>query len=189
MAAAADRPASLPASPVKAPPEPATPEQLARSAARLDAILAVMVVLFAFVLACFPAYNSDILQQLAVGRLVASGSYPFGSDPFSYAADGYVVNHSWLFGLGSYLIYKIPNVGGEVLTVLKAGLIAMLAVLLLRLASRKGQSRWIPVGCVALSVLVMSARFFLQSGCMSIVLLGLTLYLLRLPRLARGATV
>ena len=154
--------------------------------ARLDFLLAGLVVLFAFVVALFPARNSDFLQQLATGRLVAQGQYSFGADPFTVAGDktGWV-NHSWLYGLVSYLLYQLPRIGPELVVVLKALLVACVAGLMLRLGRRPGQTLYIPAVVTALAVLAISPRVFLQPVVISYLFLALTLCLLEHPRRLR----
>lgn len=145
----------------------------------LDAMFVVLVLLFAFLVASFPASNPDFFRQLATGRLLLHGEYHFGVDPFVYSAgDVYYVNHSWLFALLMYGLYQLPTVGGAVVVIFKAFLIAVLAVVLLRTGRRAGQSSWIPAACTALALLVLSSRLSLHSTCLSLLFLGVTLWLL-----------
>src|SRR5436309_13755006 len=116
-------------------PLPLSSEPLptARSARWPDASLAVLVVLFAFLVASFPARNSDFWLHLATGRLLAHGAYAFGSDPFAYTTEGvYWANHAWLFDLALYAGHQA--LGGAGLVALKAAAVAVLAGLMLRLA-------------------------------------------------------
>src|SRR5262249_14823481 len=72
---------SIPLPTPPAPPPPrkqTTPERLAAEIARLDAVLAVVVLALAFLAASFAARNSDLWMNLAVGRLIATGQYPWG---------------------------------------------------------------------------------------------------------------
>src|SRR5262245_20715995 len=120
-------------------PQPAAATRLATALLnRIDVLLAGLVILFAFLAALFPARNSDFLQQLATGRLIVEGQYAFGSDPFTLAGDqtGWV-NHSWFYGLVSYLIYRIPAFGPEALVILKALLVATVAFIMLLLSRRR----------------------------------------------------
>ncbi|MGH7225064.1 MAG: hypothetical protein ACRELF_17725, partial [Gemmataceae bacterium] len=150
----------------------------------LDAALVVVVLLFAFLVASFPAANSDFFHQLATGRLLLKGEYHFGVDPFIYsAAEGdYVVNHSWLFALLMYGLYHLPAIGGAAVVIFKAFLMVTLAEILLRTSRRSGQSLWIPTACTALAMLVISPRLYLQPTCLSFLFLGITLWLLMAPR-------
>ncbi len=125
----------------------------------LDAVLIVLVLGFAFLVASFPVTNSDFFRHLATGRLLARGEYQFGVDPFTYGSAGaYWVNHSWLFGLLVYALYQLPAVGGAAVVVFKALLVTALAVILLRVGRRAGQSLWIPAACTTLALLALSPR-------------------------------
>ncbi|MFN4258243.1 MAG: hypothetical protein ACK4RK_03040 [Gemmataceae bacterium] len=155
----------------------------------LDYLLMGAVLLLAFLLASFPARNSDIWLHLASGRLLADGRYTFGEDPFAYTTQGvYWVNHSWLYDGILYGFCRLlggPEVPftGTVLVVGKALLVALLAWLLLAIR-RPGSSVWLPCVGVALALLAMSPRLTLQPVCISLFLLGLTLYLLQRPPVA-----
>src|SRR5262249_8278573 len=73
---------------ITAAPAPAPPVDAAvvfRQRVRvLDGALAAVVLLLAFAVALFPARNSDLLMNLAAGRLLAQGQYHFGVDPFAF---------------------------------------------------------------------------------------------------------
>jgi hypothetical protein len=154
-------------------------ERFTRLRVSLDAVLVLVVLVFAFLLASFPVTNSDFFRQIATGRLLAQGDYHFGVDPFTYGSAGaYWVNHSWLFGLLVYALYQIPTVGGAAVVVFKALLVMALAEILLRVSRRVGQSLWIPAACTALALLTISPRATLQPVCLSFLFLGLTLWLL-----------
>jgi hypothetical protein len=180
--------------PAKPAPRPFSPERFAARLRRFDGVLAVVVVALAFVLASFPAYNSDFLLHLASGRLIAHGEYPFGSDPFSYTAEevSWVnnltgehvvwVNHSWLFDLIVYGLYTaIPSIGGAVVVVVKAVLIALLAIVLLQASRRPGDRLWLASACTLLALVVLSPRLYLQPVCVSYLFLGVTFWLLDRP--------
>jgi tetratricopeptide (TPR) repeat protein len=146
----------------------------------LDRAMIALVIVLAFLSGCFVATNSDFFQHLAAGRLLAQGRYHFGEDPFSFAGEGaYWTNHSWLFDLAAYGVYSLPVVGGEVVVLLKALGIALLAWFLLLAGGKRGQGPWAPCACTALAVLVMSPRLSLHSSCLSYLFLAVTLWLLR----------
>src|SRR5207249_823842 len=97
------------------PPQPkraaVTVELLRRWTRPLDALLAVSVLVLAFLLASFAARNSDLLMHLATGRALLDGTYKFGADPFSFTTHGVRwVNHSWLWDVAAYLVFK--SLGG-----------------------------------------------------------------------------
>lgn len=142
----------------------------------MDVLLIAFAVAFGFLAASFAATNSNLWQHLASGRLLASGGYTFGVDPFSYFTEGtYWANHAWLFDLGSYGIHRTDP---RMLVLVKALGIAVLAGLMLRLGLRAGGPVWLAAGCTLLAVLAMSPRLLLQPQCLSLLLLGLCLYLL-----------
>jgi hypothetical protein len=176
---------SLPPLPQKPAIEKAT---FLRLRGGLDGLLVVVVLLFAFLVASFPVSNPGFFRQLAIGRLILQGQYHFGVDPFHYTADNdYFVNHSWLFGLLMYGLYRLPAIGGAAVVIFKALLSATLAVVLLRAGRRTGQSLWIPAVCTALAVLVVSLRLHLQSACLSFLFLSVTVWLL-LTSVDKGET-
>ena len=161
-------------------PESSSPPP-ARS--RSDAVLAALVVGFAFLAASFTARNSDVWRHLAAGRLILNGDYSFGTDPFSFATlDQYWANHSWLADAGMFLAFT--KVGGAALVALKAVGVAVLAALMLAAARGRGPF-WVAAGCVTLGVLAASPRLVLDTACISMVLLALCLVLIRSERGAR----
>lgn len=170
-------PVSLPPLPQKPLPDPAAFLRMRRW---LDALIVAGVLLFAFLIASFPATNSDFFRHTAIGRLLLKGEYHFGVDPFVYTGgDSYFVNHSWLFDLLMYGLYQIPTIrGADAVVVFKVILAVLLTELLLRASRRVGQSLWIPAVCTALAILVVSPRLLLQSTCLSFLFLGVTVWLL-----------
>jgi tetratricopeptide (TPR) repeat protein len=177
--AAAARPAG------RANPQPA-PAARSRGERVATFLLAGLVLVFAFLAASFVARNSDLWLHLAAGRALAQGTYQFGTDPFTYTAGAtYWANHPWLFDLLAYAVYvglpsALPIDGGAALVVLKAALVAVLALFML-LVRRPDKSGWAPALCTALAVLAMSPRLLLQPACVSLLLLGLSLWLLWRP--------
>src|SRR5262249_27123458 len=101
-----------PVAPIPLPPIPTPPLEVSpgvRARARfLDGTLFLLLLVFAFLCASFKATNPDLFMHLATGRLIAQGSYTFGSDPFTFTSQGTWVNNSWLFDLGAYLVHSIP---------------------------------------------------------------------------------
>jgi hypothetical protein len=165
---------SVPLAPLTpAVPSPATPQRRPWP----DVVLAGLVLAFAFLAASFAARNSDLWLHLATGRAIAQRTNTFGVDPFSYTTAGvYWANHAWLFDLSLYATYSL--VGGAGLVAVKAGLLALLAWLMLRIA-RNGGPFWASGGCVLLAVLAMSPRLLLQPTVLSLLLLAGCLALLR----------
>jgi tetratricopeptide (TPR) repeat protein len=171
--------ASSAAPPARPRRAPVTPEQVAGSMRRLDALLIPVVIVLAFFLASFAARNSDVFLHLATGRALLNGSYTFGIDPFAFTTEGIRwVNHSWLYDVASYGLYSLG--GGPALVAVKAVLIAVLAGLMLSIR-RSGQSLWIPAVCVSVALLAMGQRLLLHPSTLSCVFLGVTLWLLTRP--------
>jgi hypothetical protein len=163
--------------------KPLTPEDLKAEIARLDGGLVALVLVFGFLLGSTVARNSDVWQHLATGRLIASGQYSFGSDPFAYTSGGRSwINHSWLSDLLGYKLWQA--LGGTdsimaraVLVALKALLVTVAAALMLSVR-RRGQSLWLPVCCVGLALYAMSPRLLLQPAVISYLFLAITVFLL-----------
>ena len=147
-----------------------------------DLALIGVVLVFAFLAASFAVRNSDFWLHLASGRLLAEWRFPFGVDPFSFTTEQYWANHAWLFDWPLYLIYTRlgEQLGGTVLVVLKALLVSLLALILLRVRRLDSGLFW-PAACALLAVLAMSPRLLLHSTCLSYFLLALTLWLLWRP--------
>src|SRR5206468_2548227 len=139
---------------------------------RMDGVLILLVLIFAFLAASFIARNSDFWFHLATGRLLAQGQFSFGVDPFAYTSEHvYWANHAWLFDLTLHWLYVL--IGGPGLVILKALLVAALAGVLLSI--RRSGPLWLPALGISLAILAMSLRLLLQPTCISYVLLALTL--------------
>jgi hypothetical protein len=148
-----------------------------------DWVLAFGVLALAFLIASFSVRNSDFWMHLAAGRLMAEGQYEFGKDPFSYTgADRTWVNHAWLFDWLLYQMFKAGGGAGVVIT--KAIAIAVAAGLML-LTRKPGQSVFPGVVCVALALLAVAPRLWLQPTLATLLFLSILLFLLiRIPRRA-----
>lgn len=153
---------------------------------RLDGLLAVLVLVLAFLSGSFVVRNGDFWFHLATGRLLVQRQYTFGVDPFAYTTQQvYWTNHAWLFDLLLYTLHGL--IGDAGLVLLKALLVAALVWLLLRL-SRADSLRWLPASCMALVVLAISPRLLLQPICLSYFFLGLSLWLLVKPQMDETKT-
>jgi hypothetical protein len=150
---------------------------------RIDLLLASGVVLLAFLVASTPARNSDLWLHLATGRAIADGSYRFQGDPFSPEVNASWIAHSWLFDLVAYSLYN--SLGGTILVILKAVLVAALAAMLVRLGTRERGGAW-PAVAAALSVVALCGRLLLQPALLSVLLLTMTLWLLERGRHLRS---
>ena len=145
----------------------------------VDAALVVLAVALGFLAASFAARNSDLWLHIAAGKMLTTGEYHLGSDPFSYsAADRPWVNHSWLYDLGVYVLYG----GNGVLLVFVKALAAAGAVALLIGIRRPGQSLWPWAVAAGVAVIAAAPRMLLHPNLGSILLLAASLFILfRLP--------
>jgi tetratricopeptide (TPR) repeat protein len=127
----------------------------------------LFVALLAFLLAAFPARNSDLWRHLASGRaLLTEGDFT-------------ALSFTWLFDVACYALYA--TVGGTGLAAAKALLAAALAVLLLRLCRASGG--WgVPAFSAVLALLALSPRLTLQPVLVSLFSLTLTLCFLHNKR-------
>jgi hypothetical protein len=176
-------------------PSPAKPrrkrmamERLTVEVARLDRVLVAVVLLLVFLLASFTARNSDFWMHLATGRLVSQGQLYYQDDPFSFTVgkENSWLNHSWLWDLLVYGVYRVAggtdaaaDLGtvGAILVGFKALLIAALAAVLL-LIRRPDHRIWIPAVLAVLTVVTVSRWLLLQPKIISYLFLGLTVYIL-----------
>lgn len=160
------------------------PETLTRSLRWGGHFLSVLLLLVLGGLsASAPIRHSDIWQHLATGRLLAAGSYSFGSDPFAYgAADTYLVNHHWLYDLLVYGIYLLG--GGMALGAFKTFLGVALAGVLLWTPGA-GVRLWPRLLASALALTALAPGWVLRPICLSYLLLALLLCLLEHARPAR----
>jgi tetratricopeptide (TPR) repeat protein len=152
-----------------------------------DWLLAILVLVLAFLTASFTARNSDLWFHLAAGRLLFQGQFTFGVDPFAYTTDQvYWANHAWLFDLGFYELYTLVG-GGEALQAFGISLVTTKALLVTALCGlllsvrRPNSGTWLPVVFTTLALLAMSPRLLAQPACISYFLLGLTFWLLWRP--------
>jgi hypothetical protein len=176
---------------IQLPPRPAapvkratlSPERLATEIGKLDRVIAGLLLALAFFLGSFAVQNSDFWMHLATGRLLLQGDYRFGEDPHSFhQGDEYWAHHSWLFDGAMYGLASLAGgidspVAQAVLVVCKALVAVALAWVLLSVR-RPGQSLWVPALCTALAMLALSPRLLLNPISVSLLFLGLTVYLL-----------
>lgn len=160
-----------------APIAPSTPGQATRWGRPLDRSLLALVLGFAFLSGSFVARNSDLWLHRATGRLIASGDYRFGTDPFAYTTEGhYWANHAWLFDLG--LHHSFQAFGDAAVVALKAAVVVLIAAAMI-LAARNSGPLWLSAACVLCAVLAMSPRLLLQPTIGSFLLLAVCLGCLR----------
>ncbi|HVS34708.1 MAG TPA: hypothetical protein VMS17_03940 [Gemmataceae bacterium] len=180
------QPADGAVKPLPPPRQPPSPDRIAGRIRFLDGLLIAFLLAFAFLGALFTAHNSDFLLHAAAGRLIiAHGDLRpmLGVDPFAFTTHGaYWANTSWLYDIVVYVFYDKVPFGDTILIVLKALMIAALAELMLRTAREPGRPLWVPVCCVGLAILTLSPRALLQPTAISFFFLGLTYWLVHLPR-------
>jgi hypothetical protein len=154
-------------------------ESLNRRVRILDAILGGLVLILAFLLASFAVRNSDFFLHLANGRALADGSYRLDKDdPAKTAGPISWANRTWLFDWLVYHLYE--SLGGAGLVLCKAGLVVVLAAVLMRIRL-PGKPGWLPAIVTALSLLTMSPRLLMQPAVVSMLFLALALWLLCRP--------
>lgn len=158
--------------------------------AGFDGILMVMVLALTFFLGAFQATNSDLYQNLAVGKQIAEGEWAAGADPFlvvTEARDGrpaaYWANHSWASSWLFYLLYTL--VSPQALVALKALLLVVLAACLTTIRAA-GSSLPTALFFVGLGLLAASPRFLMQTTVFSFLLFGLYLVVLHRTGLLGG---
>lgn len=147
--------------------------------ASADAVLALLAGTVAFLAASFAARNNDLWLHLGAGRMLTTGEYSLGSDPLSYtAADRPWVNHSWLWDLGSYLLYSGD---GFALVLAKALAVAAAFGLLLGIR-RPPHALWPWAVTAAVAAVACAPRLTLHPIIGSVFFLSATLFVLfRVP--------
>ncbi len=160
---------------------PAAPTTPARWPWLRPALLLGMVPVIGFLLAAFPARNSDLWFHLAKGLWLAGGQFARAADPSGSA--GLCVNHSWLTDLLAYWLYQ--GLGGWGLVFLKALVFAAVALLMLLLGWKFSPGNHLPLAvlCTLLAVVPMAQAMALRSIVLSFLFLALTLWILERARL------
>jgi tetratricopeptide (TPR) repeat protein len=137
------------------------------------AVVGGLVLLLAFLLASFPARNSEVWRHLATGRALLDGTYTFGADPFAYTTEGVTwVNHSWLWDLVLYAVYQCC---GERAVILNALLALALAVFML-LGAGVAKYPWTASLSVALGLVCIGPHLILGPMVVTYVLFAFTLW-------------
>jgi hypothetical protein len=155
------------------PPDelPASPSPAdANSATRFPWEPALFVAVLAFLLASFPAVNSDLWRHLAAGRQLVQGGHPVSPAGAEAAPRA---GSTWLYDLLTYALFT--TAGGTGLVFGKALVAAGLALVLFHL-SRAGSGWGLATACTALAVLAVATRLRLQPATLSYLLLALALW-------------
>lgn len=155
-----------------------TLEELERQNRQHDWILAALTFLLAFLLASFPVFNSDIWIQLRTGQLIAHGQFDFGKDPFTYPNPQLWVHTAWLWDVLVYAVYALA--GGAGLVLWRSILIVALTLVLFQIR-RRDVSLFPVILSLTVALVAMSARIILRSEVLSLLFLGITLFLLWSP--------
>ncbi|MGL6097654.1 MAG: hypothetical protein ACRC7O_17880, partial [Fimbriiglobus sp.] len=168
-----------PVAPPDSPPQavPEAPDETRPWYGPADVLIAVLAVATVFLATSFPARNSDVWLNLASGRLIATGAYPFGGDPFSWTgADRPWANRSWLFDLAAYAVFSADPTGAA-LVALKAAFVAAGFALLL-LLRKPGQPLWPWAGLAVVGVLAVLPHMLLRPCTASFFFLCVTFVLI-----------
>lgn len=156
--------------------EPLTPELVEEEAIRGDFVLKWAVILLAVLLASTLVSETTTLVHVKTGQYLAShGLLPPARDVFTASAgDHRWINLSWLFDLIAAGFYGIGKFVG--LSAFKA-ILAGLAFGFVVHTSKPGVSTWWGSICAALAVLVCQPRFTAQPEVVTLIGIGLCLWL------------
>jgi len=122
--------------------------------------VAALVVAAAFVMALKPLRSPDVWHHVACGRLAAGLGGPARADVFSCTAQGQRwIQYEWLAQWTFYQTHRFGGVTGLIL--LRAGAVALTALLLLMACRARKGTAWPACGvALALALLASSGRFF-----------------------------
>jgi hypothetical protein len=176
-------PPAAPAEPV-APPPPAAPEPVVPPVAEwprwteaADRLLVLLVVGLAFLVASHAARNSDVWPHFAAGRALLDGSYSLGTDPFAYTTAGRAwVNHSWLYDLAVYGLFRADPTGGAAVAAKAVAFAGAFAVLFF--LRPPGRPLWPWAACGAVGALAAAPHSGLRPLVLSALFLAVTLVIL-----------
>ena len=146
------------------------------SRAGVPAGILVTAVLFGLACGAFEITNTSIGWHIASGRWMLEQREILDRDPFSFTSGGADwIDHEWLFQI---IVAGLFDAGGAPLLVaLRMLLVALLTVLLLRIAISSGLDPPFALVLAALCVLGARPRFFLRPELFTLVLLPLSLWL------------
>lgn len=166
-----------PAAPTPSPTQGEPPAPLAPAPDKAGPVLVALLLLLSAATAVVPIHNSDFLQHLALGRWLASGHLPLGTDPLNFPNEVVTSAHpTWLFDLALYLLFLV---GGAVLIVVVKTALTVLIVEQWRRGATLPDTPTAPlVLCWLLGLVVLAPYLLVQSRFASLVLLSTTVYLL-----------
>lgn len=126
----------------------------------LDAGTTAGLVVFALLISLFPIRNNDIWWHLAVGRILAGGSF-ITTDPFMFSVPGLPwVPHAWLSALLFYGVHALASAAG--LVVLRAVLVLIILVMMLRILRHFRIPVVMAAPVVLVAILNAHSRFILR---------------------------
>lgn len=118
------------------------------------------LLIFVVLLSVFPLRNNDIWWHLAVGKILAGGSF-ITEDPFMFSVPGLPwVPHAWLSSLIFYAIFALANATG--LVILRALLVGVTFWVVLQLVKRLGVPIALAAPVFLVAVLNAQSRFILR---------------------------
>lgn len=126
----------------------------------VDVAVGAALLLFVVLLSLFPLRNNDIWWHLAVGKVLAGGTF-ITKDPFMFSAPGLPwVPHAWLSSLLFYAVFTAGNAVG--LVVLRAVLVGATVGVVLWTIRRLGVRIVYAAPLVIVAALNAHSRFILR---------------------------
>ena len=146
------------------------------SRTRIPPLIVVAATVAGAVLGIFKIANTSVGWHLASGRWILENGSFLHSDPFSFTSSGAAwIDHEWLFQIGGALIDSLG--GGLALVVMRAIMVAALALLLLVVSVRSGLS---PAAALLLALLTVAgarSRFFLRPELVTLLIVPAVVWL------------
>lgn len=143
---------------------------------RIPTLIVVTAALAGAVLGVFEIANTSIGWHLASGDWILANKTFLQTDPFSFTSGGAPwIDHEWLFQVGVSIVHSLAGPGG--LVVLRALIVAALAVLLLIVGSRSGLS---PATALVLSITCVAGargRFFMRPELVTLLIVPTVVWL------------
>ena len=148
----------------------------AQSLTRIPPLIVVGAAIAGAALGIFKIANTSVGWHLASGRWVLENGSFLHRDPFSFTSSGAAwIDHEWLFQIGVALIDSLG--GGPALVVMRAIMVAALALLLLVISVRSGLSPAAALLLALLSVAGARSRFFLRPELVTLLVVPAVVWL------------
>jgi len=146
------------------------------SRTRIPSLIVVAATVAGATLGIFKIANTSVGWHLASGRWILENGSFLHSDPFSFTSSGAAwIDHEWLFQIGVALIDSLG--GGPALVVMRAIMMAALALLLLIVSVRSGLSPAAALLFALLSVAGARSRFFLRPELVTLLVVPAVVWL------------